>query len=328
MVIKNECIILPGFGGFETYYKPASLDKQAETLMPPSKQIVFRNDYKVDNGILVNYIKIKEKADADEIRKAIDDFVREITTKIDMEGRFDLDGIGTLIKNNDGKILFKTLEDVNYLIDSYGLSKLKLPKDKVDQEIYKAEEDIQQAVTHQGSFKPLYYLAAFMTFVAIILILVGKYDLIDKVKSISVQDNLNESSSSKKIVFGTRRMLTPDTINGAIGRDINESTLKKNALLYKEKTIVNDENNDSDKQNAYYKQFKEFHIIVGSFIKKDNALNQISKLRDKGYEPTLQKTEDGFYRVVLNTFTDRNLALQELKKFREGLGNSVWILCI
>jgi nucleoid DNA-binding protein len=328
LIIKNECIILPGFGGFETRYKPACLDRQTETLIPPSKQIVFREDYKVDNGVLVNYINTKEKTGIAEVKRIVDDYIREIAYKIDIEERFDFIGIGTLIKDNNGKLLFKPLEDENYLIDSYGLSKLKLPKRKTSKELNKATE-ANESLNSKKSFKPFYYVAGLTLLVSIVLIFVNKYDFTGRTKSVAVKDESEETNKSEKYVFGSMRLSKPDTTDIKIEHDIKENTLKKNALLYKEiESNTNENIINNDERDAYYNKYREYHIIAGSFKKKDNALNQINNLKDKGFEPTLCKTENGFYRVVLNIFTDRSMALQELEKFRKGLGNSVWILSI
>ena len=51
-------------------------------------------------------------------------------------------------------------------------------------------------------------------------------------------------------------------------------------------------------------------------------------LIEKGYTPEIIQTNNQYYRVVLDSCTDRDFALKELEKYRKGLSQTVWILSI
>ena len=52
----HDCVIIPGFGGFVGNHISAKLNKASKTLTPPSKQILFNENLKTNDGLLINYI--------------------------------------------------------------------------------------------------------------------------------------------------------------------------------------------------------------------------------------------------------------------------------
>ena len=115
LIIKNECIILSGFGGFETHYKPASVDIISGKLIPPTKQVIFRPEFRKDNGLLIKFIAGKEKLSAEEARKVVYDFIRQLNHNIEKEGSYELTGIGSFVKQAEGSIVFKPLEAIQVI---------------------------------------------------------------------------------------------------------------------------------------------------------------------------------------------------------------------
>ena len=127
LILKNECVILPQFGGFITKYRPANIDSDKNILTPPSKEIEFRSDLKKDNGVLVNYIAKKKRIFSTRARRLVEDYVQEIKVRLDRGENVVFQGLGTFIKDSrDQEIKFISLKDENYLVDSYGLMNLEL----------------------------------------------------------------------------------------------------------------------------------------------------------------------------------------------------------
>ncbi|NJK85507.1 MAG: hypothetical protein HC906_05630 [Bacteroidales bacterium] len=173
MILKNECIILPGFGGFETHYQPASLDKVSGKILPPSKQVVFREEYKVDNGTLLNYVCEKEKISEDEAQQFIEKYVSELKFKLELQSRVDIPEIGILIKPINGKVFLKPIDHENYLIDSFGLSELKLPFQREAEKNVVIPGPEKKSHSIKGAALLIPLLTVFVTFLIILSVRVG-----------------------------------------------------------------------------------------------------------------------------------------------------------
>ncbi|UCH14860.1 MAG: HU family DNA-binding protein, partial [Bacteroidales bacterium] len=127
LILKNECVILPQFGGFISNYRPANIDREKKLLTPPSKEIEFRSDLKKDNGVLVNYIAKKKRVFSTRARRLVDEFVDELNARLNRGENVVFKGLGSFVKDSrDQEVKFFTLKDENYLIDSYGLMNLEL----------------------------------------------------------------------------------------------------------------------------------------------------------------------------------------------------------
>ncbi len=121
LIMLSECIILPDFGGFESTYRPAVIDKKSNILLPPSKQVVFRENLKRDNGVLVDYISRFEKLEKDVVRKQVEEYVSKLKTNLNENKEVKLKEIGVFTLDKNNNIKFEAFKDENLLVDSFGL---------------------------------------------------------------------------------------------------------------------------------------------------------------------------------------------------------------
>ncbi len=312
LILTNECVILPQFGGFVTKYRPAKIDPRNKILAPPSKEIEFHGELTKDNGLLVNYIARKNKTFNTRARRLIEDFVNEINARLDNGEKVVFEGIGIFVRDKDsGRLLFYSLSDENYLIDSYGLMDLEL--DELATHGVAQEEEVKTpAVKIVRRKQTGIWIAA--SIIVIILLLILIIPLTDSVHLYRLRRSENE-----KIVFGKRRMPEQDTVKN-LEKIIDNATKKEVALFYSEPEKKYDEDILSG-TGKYY-------IVAGSFKKLGNAQRLKTDLLNHGYSPQILQTKNGYYRVTLSSFDNRNIAIRELERIRKDLNLTVWILSI
>jgi nucleoid DNA-binding protein len=329
LILTNECVILPQFGGFIAKYRPAKVDPRKKILVPPSKEIEFHGELTKDNGLLVNYIARKNKTFNTRARRLVEDFVREINERLGDGEKVVFEGIGTFVRDKDsGRLLFYSLSDENYLIDSYGLMDLEL--DELATHGAAQEEEVKTpAVKIVRRKQTGIWIAASITVIVLLLVLIIpltdsgylfrlNFGILGARKSESLKRSENE-----KIVFGKRRMPDQDTVKN-LEKIIDNATRKEVALFYSEpekeydESIVNRTNN----------QASRYYLIAGSFKRLDNAQRLKTDLLNHGYSPQILQTKNGYYRVTLSSFDNRNLAIRELQRIRKNLNLTVWILSI
>jgi nucleoid DNA-binding protein len=325
LILKNECVILPGFGGFISRYRPANIDSEKKILTPPSKEIEFRKDLKKDNGLLANYIAKKKKIFVTRARRLIEDYVNEINAKLDKGEKVLIKGIGTLVKDlRNQDIKFLSLRDENYLIDSYGLMDLELSE--VGKPGNQFETDLQvPPVKIINRKKTGFWVASSIVVLILLLILIIPLTHSDYSADINSRFLYPDKSDSltreknEKIVFGQRRIINQDSVND-IGQIIDNATKKEVALFYSEP-----EDNASE---DFISEPNKYYLVAGSFKRLENAERLKSDLLNDGYNSQIIKTENGYVRVILSSFDNRNFAIQELERIRKGLNRNVWILSI
>ncbi|MDX9881173.1 MAG: SPOR domain-containing protein [Prolixibacteraceae bacterium] len=73
---------------------------------------------------------------------------------------------------------------------------------------------------------------------------------------------------------------------------------------------------------------KNFFVIVGSFSNYDNANRLKADLQSKGFNPIVLKSETGYYRVCINSYTDEADARAKVHEIRQKYSNfsDCWLL--
>ena len=56
LLFLHDCVIIPEFGGFVGNNKSAVLNKNTNTIYPPSKEILFNKNLRINDGLLINHI--------------------------------------------------------------------------------------------------------------------------------------------------------------------------------------------------------------------------------------------------------------------------------
>ena len=53
LLLENDCVIVPNFGGFVAHYAPATYVKEENLFLPPTRTIGFNPQLKLNDGVLV-----------------------------------------------------------------------------------------------------------------------------------------------------------------------------------------------------------------------------------------------------------------------------------
>ena len=71
-----------------------------------------------------------------------------------------------------------------------------------------------------------------------------------------------------------------------------------------------------------------FFVILGSFRVRDNAYRFADTLRGKGFQPAVIIAESGLFRVMVDSYPDRNQAVNRIREIRARFPehNDAWLL--
>jgi nucleoid DNA-binding protein len=341
LILLNECIILPGLGGFISRYRPASIDSDRKIFSPPSKEIEFRDDLKKDNGLLINHIAKKNKISNLRAAKIVENFVNEIVEKLNNGEKAELKGIGFFRKDIvSSKINFSTYGNENYLVDSYGLPDLELSDLKKTGGTDDLDFQIPPIKTIRRK-RTGFWIAASILILILLLIFIIPFTESGQLQDLGFnylfggKPDTTDGEKQEKIIFGQRRLTEKDSVAKEIGDVIDMATKKEVALAYSEP----EESGEEVQQEAVdqvqdfrteetLNQADKYYIVAGSFRKLQNAQKLKQRLANDGFDPRILQTSNGYFRVTINSFQNRDMAIRELQRIRQDLNRSVWILTI
>lgn len=102
LLLSNDCVIVPGFGGFVAHHKVAEYDMEEKTFYPPQRVLGFNSQLVLNDSLLVqSYAEAYDLSYPEALRK-IENEVEEIKQQIEIEGKYKFRGIGTVSKTAEG----------------------------------------------------------------------------------------------------------------------------------------------------------------------------------------------------------------------------------
>ena len=132
LLYKENCVILPGFGGFVVNYEGSKIDFNSNEMHPPKRLLAFNQKLTNNDGLLVNHIAKQENITYQEAEKKVASFVAEQMKMLDKGNKVTIDGIGSL-KSIKSNIVFTPDRNINFNRDAYGLEsfKFKIASDSI-----------------------------------------------------------------------------------------------------------------------------------------------------------------------------------------------------
>ena len=134
LLLTNDCVIVPGLGGFMAHHIDARFDEEDNTFVPPLRTLGFNQNLTMNDSLLVqSYIECYDISYPEALRR-IEDEVNELRQHLQTEGSFELNDIGMLTLNSEGNIEFRPCEAGILTPGLYGLGTFEM-------------EPLQKAVT-------------------------------------------------------------------------------------------------------------------------------------------------------------------------------------
>lgn len=304
LLYRYECVTIPQFGAFITQSISAKIDSKNNTFYPPKKVIAFNAQLINNDGVLARYIADTESISFESATAKIAENVTHFKNKLDIGETLTFKDIGELTFNGERKIEFNPSYELNYLTDSFGLTKFIPPfiareapkvvtKKKAElQPISKPKLKKNTPKTKENTFRrSLYkYAAAAVVILSLTGFIGNNY--------VSAIESHNELAHQKA--------------NKELEAKIQEATFIINNPLPAITLTIN-------------KRKGKFHVIVGAHREKENALNEIKKLRNQGKDAWIENSKKGYYNIVYSSFKKHYKALEVLENVREVYNEDAWL---
>ena len=121
LLLSNDCVIIPNFGGFMAHYVDAYFDEESASFVPPTRMLGFNPQLKVNDHLLVqSYIEAYDISYPEALRR-IEDEIEELRQHLQNEGEYELENLGILRINEEGNYIFTSCEAGVLTPTIYGL---------------------------------------------------------------------------------------------------------------------------------------------------------------------------------------------------------------
>jgi hypothetical protein len=339
LLYHNECVIVPGLGGFIKASDPAKIIHATHQFFPPSAHIAFNAGLTGNDGILANHIALTEKINYTEALFEIRQWVATTTDLLNKGEKLVLPGIGDLFRNVSGNLEFTPDRRTNFNADSFGLP-VFFAKAVVSGHYDSPEIVFTKQVVKESHFRKLVpetlkWAAVIAPFIAFALWGTLNGNIADNyIHNYTGMFSWVRSTPGKTVVIPPATDKTaeiPQVIINSPSEILAEQNISfnPNVVSYSELAKHNITINDTIQvvRSVSLPVEQNYHIIGGAFRDQTNALKLVELLRQQGYPAAIiDTTRSGLFIVSMKgfmNFDEASLQLDEIKKV--GYSTS-WIL--
>jgi nucleoid DNA-binding protein len=306
LLFGHDCVIVPGFGGFIGNYTPARIDRNSGTFFPPVKQISFNRNLNHNDGLLVGRISGSAKMNYADARDLVEEFVNDIRRKLAKGEKVVFENIGSFVNNHEGSVQFEPDRDVNYHLDSYGLTSFQAaPLEGYDVRKRVIRTKDREPIRQSSMRKIIWRAAVIIPLLATLIAVPLSTDIFkSKVQRTSLNPLANVEFENNRNAVDKQKS-SDSLLNISKSVEFEKPvTAEPSAPLKEEKVLPAD-----GAEEVYC-------LIAGSFKSESNANILINRLGEEGYKPELMKGPNGFFRVVAMRCSD----LSEAAGVKESIG--------
>ena len=127
LLLDNDCVIVPGLGGFIAHYQSAYYVEEEQIFLPPTRKVGFNPQLTMNDGLLAqSYMQVYHMDYSDAMNR-ISENVNVLKDVLSLEGSVELHGIGVLRHNIYDEYEFQSIESGLLSPSLYGLDAFSMP---------------------------------------------------------------------------------------------------------------------------------------------------------------------------------------------------------
>ena len=351
LLLDNDCVIVPGLGGFTAHHVEARFDESDDVFLPPLRTLGFNQQLKINDSLLVqSYIEAYDISYPEALRR-IEGEVEELRQRLANDGYYEMTDIGVLEMNEDGNIIFTPCEAGILTPELYGLSSFEMQPlmaeesttsasstqvqkpnveptpitttvfDQVGQKEETSANDAgQDTDTDEDAEKTICINVSWLrnagiaAAAALLLFFVIFPISHSGLKNVNIGD-FNGTSFFSKLMPKDSQM-----------NNINISVIKASAKDSSRQS-VKDSVKDSIKGIEPKVKSDTFCIVLASCIPQKNAERYVEQLHKKGFDKAYAMVNNKMVRVIYGNYTSETDAYNDLQKIRsKDEFEQAWIL--
>lgn len=352
LLLSNDCVIVPDFGGFMAHHVDARYDGRDNMFLPPLRTVGFNPQLKMNDSLLAqSYVEAYDISYPEAIDRLANE-VAEIRQRLENEGKYEINNIGTIYLNEDGNYTFEPCEAGILTPNYYGLGgfdmlplstqenepTVTLEKTnstniaeniEINQEEKQAEPVVAlQNATANSVFdvndddeKPsaefiLVKKSWLRNLAAACIAIIAFFAISTPLRTPNVQTSKIDTGMLTRIM--PKELVTQNTHQTKLASkaENSEKVLKINPETNKD---ANDEANEKKIDQAELKSAKPYYaIVLASRVTKRNAANYVETLQAKGFKAAKVVITATNVKVVYGSYETEGQAYKALHDLRNN----------
>ena len=337
LLLNNDCVIVPGFGGFMAHHVDAVYDEEENLFLPPSRTLGFNPQLHIDDSLLAqSYVEAYDISYPD----------------ADNQGFFELPDIGVIQTNDEGNLEFEPcaagiLTPELYALTSFDFDVLSSLPEKQEEPVaatipliprvedakplaepvreeveteYVDEENDEKVITIKvATLRNIAAAAVVLMIVVFAALPSGDY----------TGDGLQKSAIDTGLltkVMPKVQTTTPEEL-GAI-KVINNRVVRTERTVAENKTAANADFQNANAAKEVTESKVTFVIVLASRVTKSNGEAYVSSLKKKGVDDARVISASNGSKVVCGRYSSESEAMNGARELREMSSefNDVWVM--
>ncbi|MFN6091815.1 MAG: hypothetical protein ACK44N_05330 [Bacteroidota bacterium] len=144
LLFTNDCVIIPGLGGFVSNTRSTFLNPSQHTFTPPSKKVAFNSSLRTNDGLLAHYSSQEENITYHEANEVISAYVDDVFRKLALGEQISIEEVGTLSMDMEKHLQFEPETNSNFLLSTFGMTSIHSPaikREEAAMEVVKGENN-------------------------------------------------------------------------------------------------------------------------------------------------------------------------------------------
>ena len=340
LLLSNDCVIVPDFGGFMAHHVDAHYDEDEGLFLPPQRTLGFNPQLKINDSLLAqSYVEAYDISYPEAVLR-IEDEVNELKMHLQTKGFYELSSIGTLEFNENGNYVFTPCEAGILTPDLYGLCSFEMTPLKISAapvpETVEEEEEKKEA-TQIFNINPLERDVETTEAEAEVEAEDEEEEDVVRIKFSWIRNAVAVAAILLAVFFaamptGKTEMMTRTISNinsnlffGMMSKDTNTSKIEISKADIQKPTNKADTISKLEKikteQTVKAEPVKKgYCIVLASQVSKRNAEMFIERLKAKGLDSAeiyVKQKAQSIRRVVCGNFQTQEEAYNELRKIHK-----------
>ena len=340
LLLSNDCVMVPGLGGFMTHYVCSNYSEKDHQMYPPLRTLGFNPKLKANDNLLAQSYVEAFDISFPEAMQRIEDEVGELRERLYNDGTFTLNDIGTLTINEEGNVEFVPvkaglLTPELYALDSIEvkmLSEMSQSKPaEVASDINKKEkaqvidintpsnDDAVAAMDDDGDSIKI-KLSLIRNVAAVAIAIVGFFLFTSPLANGNYKMNMSNINTDMLYQIMPKTMVTegakdakPVMANN-ISKDAEENNVSVVPQIAEKTTTapeVKNETKVADKKKTYC-------LVMASHISKANGETFLTAVHNEGFTNARMTENKGNLKIIYGEYDSETKAYEELRSLHSN----------
>lgn len=330
LLYENDCVIIPGIGGFVLYSQHAIYDQEKHIIKPEFKEVRFNEQLTHDDGLLIQSYSNRYGISYAVGKRMVEGDVEDLIKMLKTHTPFSLGSIGNLTLNAHGHYEFEPSKAENFSPDSFGLSTLSLTPLSELTKTTTLPEVVKPKRNPNVIYIPIHLnvlrgAAAMLAMIVMFFIMTTNVEEVDRS---AYKAGFVVESSYYQILKSTPQPAYIDVKPENSSKSELENVIQPQSDSTLEEKISEDLVTDTETERAS-------ELDVPQIEKKESIANvedvkkaseSIEKPQTKSKDVVDQSSKGPFYYVVVASLVSKNQAEQYIREQKEFASDQLGVL--